>query len=303
MVNPYDQYKMATDYILSEATKRLEIQNRVQEIPQEKPIHQIRSEDIMNNQITPFSQEGDLPPFDHGSPGLPYFQTLRQYLSKLTRAKLQAAHLRESIERHQVPRGMKINKKLMAVEPTPSVKLAHYKILAKAETDIMKLTIAHLEKVIPDLEQQFTQYFDEMTSLSPADRRLVVLKLIHYKNELTMEKERSNFNKMTRPDNRQFGTYNLDTIQEPQEQPGTSRNLQNPQIPGQRQEEPPMNPQQFQPPPWGQSQQRSWTSTYNNNPWTTQEQAPPKPQRSFSRGGGRGKRGGGRGPRSRGGYE
>ena len=100
-------YKEATDQILAEAKRRLDLQNTTTSQVEEIPIHKIRFIDILENIITPFTQESELPPFNHGSPGLPYFQTLRTYLSKLVRARLHLGHLKESMELQQVPKEMK----------------------------------------------------------------------------------------------------------------------------------------------------------------------------------------------------
>ena len=114
---------------------------------------------------------------------------IRSILSKYVRASLQNNHLKECLDRGQIPRGLKINKKLMAVDPTPDLRLDHLAILAKAEKKTMQAILAHYETAIPALREKFDHYFEKTVGLSPADRRLLVLKLLHYKNTLTATKE------------------------------------------------------------------------------------------------------------------
>jgi hypothetical protein len=175
-----------TDAIL-ERIKQLEKPPNL-DLREEVSIHAIRSTDILGLHNAPFTFEGKLPPFDHGVTGLHYFQHLRNVMSKVIRAKLMNDFLLESHARKQVPRGFKINKKVMAVDPSPRLKLAHYKITAQAEMDLVMATIEHYRLTIPKLEREFDEYFEEMNTLPKEERRLVILQLLHFKNTLIDER-------------------------------------------------------------------------------------------------------------------
>jgi hypothetical protein len=105
-----------------EKSKKIEERDKERQArppPEEVPIHHITSRQILDVNVTPFTHEEVLPPFDHGSMALHYFQTLRQILDKCTRAQLQDQFIRDCLSKRIIPRGFKLNKKLMAVDPTP----------------------------------------------------------------------------------------------------------------------------------------------------------------------------------------
>jgi hypothetical protein len=146
------------------------------------------SEDILGLRIAPYTYEGKLPPFGHGVTAIPYFQQLRNIMSKIVRAKLQNNFLLESLAKQQVPRGFKINKKIMAVHPSAKLKVVHFKIIANAEMEIMKATIDHYLATIPLLEAEFQEVYDDLNTLPSYDRRLVILYLLHEKNMIMDER-------------------------------------------------------------------------------------------------------------------
>jgi hypothetical protein len=175
-----------TDAIINRI-KQLEIPPNL-DLRDEVSIHAIKSTDILGLHYAPFTLEQKLPPFDHGVTGLHYYQQLRNIMSKVIRAKIMNDFLIDSLARKQIPRGFKINKKVMAVFPTPRLKLAHYKIIAQAEMDLVLATTEHYESTIPKLEEEFNEYYEEMNTLDPEERRLVILQLLHFKNGLINER-------------------------------------------------------------------------------------------------------------------
>jgi hypothetical protein len=165
-------------------------QNQQDEPNETIDINNVRSEHLLLTEMTPFTEEGELPPFQHGSLGLHYFQILRGVLSKHIRAAIHLETLEENQRRHQIPRGLKINKNLNAVDPTYQLKLKHMQIMGKAEIEMLISLIEHYHTIIPKLMADFTTLFnDASTLLNPVDKRLVVIKLLHYKNELISERK------------------------------------------------------------------------------------------------------------------
>jgi hypothetical protein len=149
-------------------------------------------------EIVPFTEEGELPPFQHGSLGLHYFQILRGVLSKHIRASIHLETLEENKRRHQIPRGLKIMKNLNAVEPTYQLKLKHMQIMGKAEIEMLESLIGHYPDTLPKLINDFTLLFDDASKeLQPVEKRLVVIKLLHYKNELVNEKKTLSYKKLS----------------------------------------------------------------------------------------------------------
>ena len=135
-----------------------------------------------------------------------YFTTLRKILDKCTRAQIQNAFVTECIQKHIIPKGFKLSKAIFAVDPSPKLMLAHYKITTQAETLLMQAVVEHYTTAIPKLIQEFTEYYDEIVGqISAPDKRLLILKLIHYKNEVVEEKRQIQAQKMDRPTNKHLG--------------------------------------------------------------------------------------------------
>jgi uncharacterized protein Smg (DUF494 family) len=202
-----DTNKLITDKIL-ERCKQIEDRERELESrppPQEMPIHLITSRQILDVAVTPFSHEETLPSFDHGSMAVYFFTTLRQILDKCTRAQLQDQFIRQCLSRRIIPKGFKLNKKLMAVDPTPQLKLAHYQITSQAESDLMRAITDHYDTAIPRLIREFEEYFSQIKVLAPEERRLIILKLIHYKNKLSETRGQNQNHKMQRYSDEQRG--------------------------------------------------------------------------------------------------
>jgi hypothetical protein len=198
-----DANKWITDLII-QRTKEIDNQKdrEVESRPTEMEIHLIKSDEIMNINITPFTHEGELPNFEHGSIANHYFTNLRTILGKCTRAQIQSSFVKECLSRKIIPKGFKLNKPLMAVDPSPKLRLAHYKITTQAETQLMQAVVEHHITAIPKLMNEFTEYFDEVVQLiSATDRRLLVLRLIKYKNGIIEEKAESQGKKMQRDTN------------------------------------------------------------------------------------------------------
>jgi hypothetical protein len=170
----------------------------------EVDIRSIESQDILRCTVTPFTLEEELPNFDHGSPAHGYFTILRKILDKSVRATLHQKHLSISYQMRQIPQGMKIMKNLTTIQPTPKLELQHMQILARAERELMQITLKHYEQAIPKLNRDFQEYFDETADLEPVDRRLIVLRLLHYKNEIIQKKAEEHERKLYRPGNRKF---------------------------------------------------------------------------------------------------
>lgn len=264
---------LPTDSFYEDITKALfkdsdKTEENFPKLREEVPIHNMRSDEILQCSFSPFSQESELPDFEHGSAALQYFQILRTTLSKIVRSTLQHSQLKESMARKQIPRGLKITKRLTAVDPSPDLRFNHLGIIAEAETKIMEITMEHYEENIPKLHSQFDHYYSKTTQLPPVDRRLLVLKLIHFKNTLTEDRARAAEEKLERPDNRYM-------------EPGTSGNVPiastNPNF---------MNvPTQQKPPSqtsWGAPNgQESWGLTPQSRGYQPQ---PQRPQRGGRRG-------------------
>jgi hypothetical protein len=136
------QYKLITEQVLLQNKKKDDEQtaNQVQKID----IAEVRSNHILKMELTPFTNEDELPPFPHGSSALYYFQILRSILSKYTRATIHSENLLRNKERNQIPRGLRINKTLIAVDPTHHLKLNYMTILGEAENKIMNGAVMYL---------------------------------------------------------------------------------------------------------------------------------------------------------------
>jgi hypothetical protein len=190
---PIDPNKMVTELILKRAKQMEDRENQYQdyEPPKEVEIHEIASTEILNISTTPFTHEDTLPNFEDGSVTYYYFKTLRTIIDKWVRAQKSDEHIKECLERKIIPRGFKLNKKILAVDPSPKLKLEYYKISARAETEMMIACRHHYKDAIPKLSDDFNEYYDETKALDPTDRRLMILKLIHYKNQVIAIKDRN----------------------------------------------------------------------------------------------------------------
>jgi hypothetical protein len=224
--------------------------------------------------MTPFTMEQELPSFDHGSPAYGYFRILRQILDKAVRATLNQSHLISSYNMRQIPRGMKINKNLTTICPTPKLELQHLQILARAEKEMTEITLTHYEQVIPKLQKEFDQYFTETQDLPPVDRRLIVLKLLHYKNEVIEKKEEKQEQKLYRPDNRRFNDNqgNQGHQSRPPPQPYQRQQGARPRSPREPQTRYPTerNPQYRQ-----QQRQQDWQPQQRQQDWQPQQNEQP----------------------------
>jgi hypothetical protein len=202
---PPDPNRLLDDLILQRAREigQNQRENNLQTTTPEVEIHDITSQQILSTEITPFSHEGELPHFEHGCIALHYFTNLRSTLDKCTRAQIQNTFIKECLSKRIIPKGFKINKAIMAVDPSPKLRLSHYQITTEAETLLMKAVIEHYTRAIPKLISEFTEYFEEITKMiTPPDRRLLVLKLIHYKNDIIESRTKNQAQKMERPTNR-----------------------------------------------------------------------------------------------------
>jgi hypothetical protein len=245
--------------------------------------------------------EAELPNFDHGSPAHGYFTILRKILDKSVRATLHQKHLSTSYQMRQIPKGMKIMKNLTTIQPTPKLELQHMQILARAEREMMQITLKHYEQAIPKLNRDFQEYFDETADLEPVDRRLIVLRLLHFKNQIVQKKAEEHERKLFRPDNRKFndsGGYQgrqppqqfqpqqqgnrPRSPREPQPRYNTARNQQayrtQPQPQQQRQPQRQQQPQQQQEQQGQQWQYNQVPVEEYNQPSTSNQQSPPQGQ-------------------------
>ena len=206
-----DPNQFLTDIII-QRTKEIENDQRERmavPAPTEIPIHDIKSHQILDLKVTPFTHEGALPPFEHGNIVLHYFITLRTILDKCTRAQLQNTFIKECLVKRIIPKGFKLNKPLMAVDPSPKLRLAHYKITTQAETKLMMAIVDHYVTTIPKLINEFTEYFEEIVEITnPQDKRLLVLKLMHYKNDLIDSRTKSQSHKLERSSNKYIDNGN-----------------------------------------------------------------------------------------------
>jgi hypothetical protein len=62
-------------------------------------------------------------------------------------------------------------------------------IMGEAENKLLTSLIEHYERVVPKLQREFNElYSNAADTLSPLDKRLLVIQLAHFKNELVKEK-------------------------------------------------------------------------------------------------------------------
>jgi hypothetical protein len=167
---------------------------------------------------------------------------------------------------------MKISKRMMTVDPTPKLKLQYIQIFASAEKHLMETTIQHYQTEIPRLHQEFDKYFKETSLLTPTDRRLLVLKLIHYKNQTIEERQPFQTEKLNRPDNRRLPDDDQATSEPQYREPRQTRN----QSPDPRQNR---DPRQYRNQDNRPNQQNDWGAPDTTNMWTQ-----PRPQRQNQRG-------------------
>ena len=65
---------------------------------------------------------------------------------------------------------------------TPQLKLALLKILGKDKHKLCNAIITHYELLIPKLEEEFHEIYNNITGVNVDEKRLIALKIIHYKN-------------------------------------------------------------------------------------------------------------------------
>jgi hypothetical protein len=198
----FNNTELTAQILLRSNITRINTENTSFNLPDPIEAGMVRSEELMQIEITPFKEEEHLPPFEHGSKALSYFNVLRGLLSKFVRAKIHLESLTDNKRRHQIPRGLKINKPINAVEPSHLLKIETMQIMGEAENKILDSLIQHYQNVIPKLAKEFTDLYHTATEmLSPLDKRLVVIQLSHFKNELIKEKKQSTVNKQTTQQN------------------------------------------------------------------------------------------------------
>ena len=90
-----------TKMILKEAKARQD-EPETFEIRPETEIHKMHSNELLTCNYSPFTNELELPEFEHGSAALQYYQILRTNLSKYVRSSLQYEHLKECLRRKQM---------------------------------------------------------------------------------------------------------------------------------------------------------------------------------------------------------
>ena len=96
---------------------------------------------------------------------------------------------------------MRITKTINAVEPSHTLKIQYMQILGNAESELMKCLMDHYEVTIPKLEEEFTKLFDTASqTLPPVEKRLVVVKLLHFRNDLIKDRRQTATNKINRLD-------------------------------------------------------------------------------------------------------
>jgi hypothetical protein len=106
-------------------------------------INDVRSMHLLRTTMTPFTREDELPQFEHGSEALYYFQILRTLISKFIRATIYRETLAEHKKKQQIPRGLRINKMLNAVEPSTHLKLRYMQIMGAAVNSLLESLICH----------------------------------------------------------------------------------------------------------------------------------------------------------------
>ena len=161
-----------------------DIQDNTYTEPAAIPVERITSDTVLEFHIYPFEVEPELPNFCNGTVALQYFRVLRDVVWKWTRAKGHNKTLTDSRSSDTIPPGLKLNKNLEVIEMTSALKLKTLKILGKAEGKLCDAIIEHYSELIPVLEAEFNDIYNNMEGVTTDEKRLIALKLIHYKNTL-----------------------------------------------------------------------------------------------------------------------
>ena len=96
----------------------------------------------------------------------------------------------------QVPPGLRSKKNLEVIDCTPHLKLQDMQILREAENRLVEAILNHYLQLIPKIERDFHDIYNQMRGVNQEERQLISLKLIHYKNGL-MRKQRERDEKCT----------------------------------------------------------------------------------------------------------
>lgn len=177
--------------------------------PIEIPPEKVLSGHVMDWKFTPYHHEEDLPKFTNGTRALHYFRALRDLLSNYCRARLHKEYIEKSIILCQTPRGLKIGRNIMVIETTTTLKLTLYNIFGECENAILKALIRHYKDILPKLEKDYIDLWNTIgaETVSKDERRLLILKLTNYKNNL-MRKEKERAEKQEEFNNKKFQSKN-----------------------------------------------------------------------------------------------
>jgi hypothetical protein len=155
-------------------------------------------------------------------------------------------------------------------------------IMGKAEIEMLHSLIQHYKEIIPILMADFTMLFTKATEeLHPVEKRLVVIKLLHYKNDLISERKNLAQKKLANQQERNMdpNEYNPQMGQQTGNQQQNQRNTQPRQ----------QNYQQnnlYRPRSQQRQQQRNWEDENSTENW---QEAPREQRIQKRRGRGRGR--------------
>lgn len=161
--------------------------NAEQDEPTSIPIDRISSKVLLEYKVHPYTEEEDLPNFYNATAALHNFRVMRDLMYSWTRAKHHQQTLRESLLSDQVPPGLRIKKNLEVIECTPHLKLQALQILGDAEIQLTRAILQHYDQLIPKIENDFHQIYNNMKGVNKEEKRLLSLKLVHYKNVLVKQ--------------------------------------------------------------------------------------------------------------------
>ncbi len=177
----------------------------------------VKAEMLLKYKIYAFNDEGELPNFVYATNALQYFRVLRDLLYSWTRSQSHLRNLNDASNSDMTPSGLKIRKNLEVVECTPHLRLQALQIFSDAETKLMQAMTTHYKEIIPKIEKDFKQIQKGMTRINDDERQLILMKLLHYKNDLIRQHRDRREGK--KPKNTQTASKN-------EEQPTTSRDAQ-----------------------------------------------------------------------------
>ena len=144
----------------------------------------VKEEDVIVWKPTPFHQENDIPGFVTGTVAINYLRILKEVTLKLYRAICKLSIIIDSLHKGESPKGTKLFKGMNLINPAPAPRLEILEIITTAENKVVEVTMKHYNEIIPKLESEFNENWDSMEKVNTEEKTLLILKLVHEKNEL-----------------------------------------------------------------------------------------------------------------------